>query len=179
MSKIDEKIANKIWKQEPLTEICNITYGKGLPTSKLTETGYPVYGGNGIIGYYSNFLYDTEKVIISCRGVASGKVLYSVPKAYVTSNSLVLNIRDEDSISFTFLLFSMIATDFSSKVTGSAQPQLTIDNIKDIIVTIPDQKTIDDFTKAANKCMSVISNNNKELRVLNKIQQHLLLKLSC
>ena len=38
-----------------LTDICNPKQWKTIPTSELLENGYPVYGANGIIGYYSEF----------------------------------------------------------------------------------------------------------------------------
>ena len=38
-----------------LTDICNPKQWKTIPTSELLEDGYPVYGANGIIGYYSEF----------------------------------------------------------------------------------------------------------------------------
>ena len=59
---------NNIAKEVKLGDLANIKYGKGLPTSKLEMNGFPVYGGNGIIGYYHEYMYDTSMVLISCRG---------------------------------------------------------------------------------------------------------------
>lgn len=51
------------WLKVKLGDICDITYGKGLPTSKLLPEGYPVFGANAVIGYYSEYLYELEKII--------------------------------------------------------------------------------------------------------------------
>lgn len=41
------------WKQEKIDDIFLIKYGKTLPVSKIKQQGkYPVYGANGILGYY-------------------------------------------------------------------------------------------------------------------------------
>ncbi len=71
-SHIEERIA--------LFDIADIKYGKGLAKNELVEDGYPVFGGNGQIGFYSKYLYEEPQILISCRGAASGKVLVSLPK---------------------------------------------------------------------------------------------------
>ncbi|RIM18724.1 restriction endonuclease subunit S, partial [Staphylococcus chromogenes] len=40
------------WEIQKLNDIFKINYGKNLPIKKILNTGYPVFGGNGIIGYY-------------------------------------------------------------------------------------------------------------------------------
>ena len=82
-------------KTEKLGDFCKIKYGKGLPTSKVLSFGYPVYGGNGIIGYYNEKMYDDSQVLISCRGAASGKVLFTKPECFVTNNSLILECQEK------------------------------------------------------------------------------------
>lgn len=49
---------NSVFEEIKLGDLCNIKYGKGLPTTQILDSGYPVYGGNGIIGYYNSKLYD-------------------------------------------------------------------------------------------------------------------------
>ena len=47
----------KGWEVLELENVCTIKYGKGLGKNDLTQEGFPVFGGNGIIGYYKNYLY--------------------------------------------------------------------------------------------------------------------------
>lgn len=89
------------WKVHKLNDIFKINYGKNLPTKKILNTGYPVFGGNGIIGYYSSYMYENPKILISCRGAASGKIHISKEKSFVTNNSIVLN--EKQKIIFTIL----------------------------------------------------------------------------
>lgn len=177
INQFKEQHNNGVWKSEELCDICTIKYGKGLSTEELLETGYPVYGGNGLIGYYSNFLYDDYKVIISCRGAASGKVQFSIPYSFVTSNSLVLNIN-KNQISFYYLLFMCQNIDFSIKVTGSAQPQLTVDNLNGIKIIIPDKQTYELVDNYLKKLFNSYVIYQKEIESLNKLQKILITKLA-
>lgn len=58
----------KGWKVKKYEDEFNVKYGKGLPTDKLTKDGFPVFGSNGQIGYYTSYMYETPQILISCRG---------------------------------------------------------------------------------------------------------------
>lgn len=157
-----------------LGELCNIKYGKGLPTTKILDNGYPVYGGNGIIGYYDSKMYDESQVLISCRGAASGKVILSKPNSFVTNNSLILEI---DRLYHHYLKEYCFLNPFYAYTTGSAQPQITIDNIKDIIVKIPDSKTLEEFNCKCEAIEKKYFLNIEQNETLEQIRDTLLPKL--
>ena len=145
------KLSNIIYKnlvdKEPLKEVklCEIStikYGKDLPTKNILESGYPVYGGNGVIGFYNEKMYDESQILISCRGAASGKVLFTKPNSFVTNNSLVLEC-DRDY--YYYLKEYSLENPYYSYTTGSAQPQITIENIKDILIKIPNKDRLFEF----------------------------------
>lgn len=133
---MDNNLPNT-WLKVKLGDICDITYGKGLPTSKLLPEGYPVFGANAVIGYYSEYLYELEKLLISCRGANSGTINMSPPKAFITNNSLVLNFPAfEESLS-KLLFFFLQACNKEKLVTGTAQPQVTINNAVELNIHLP------------------------------------------
>ncbi len=123
------------WIEVELGEVFNITYGKGLPTSKLTKEGFPVFGANGIIGYYTEYKYEEKQVLISCRGAASGKINISPEKCFITNNSLIVE-SSGDFISKEYLYFILSGANRSKIVTGSAQPQVTINNANPLIIKL-------------------------------------------
>jgi len=118
-----------------LGKVFNITYGKGLPTSKLTKEGYPVFGANGVIGHYTEYKYEEKQVLISCRGAASGKINISPEKCFITNNSLVVE-SNSDLIHKKFLYFILSGANRSKIVTGSAQPQVTINNANTLLIKL-------------------------------------------
>lgn len=138
-------IIPKTWEIKKLSEVFNISYGKNLPTKNLEEKGYPVFGGNGQIGFYHEYLFEKPKIMISCRGAASGKVLVSLPNSFITNNSLIMDEIDESYFYYFKYLFNKMK--FENYATGSAQPQITITNIKDIKVGVPEDRKIDKFNK--------------------------------
>ena len=165
---------NSDFEEIKLGELCNIKYGKGLPTTKILDNGYPVYGGNGIIGYYDSKMYDESQVLISCRGAASGKVILSKPNSFVTNNSLILEV---DRLYHHYLKEYCFLNPFYAYTTGSAQPQITIDNIKDIIVKIPDSKTLEEFNYKCEAIERKYFLNIEQNETLEQLRDTLLPKL--
>jgi type I restriction enzyme, S subunit len=123
------------WIEVELGKAFNITYGKGLSTKYLLKEGYPVYGANGVIGYYSDYKYEERQVLISCRGAASGKINISPEKCFITNNSLIVE-SSSDFISKEYLYFILSGANRSKIVTGSAQPQVTINNANPLIIKL-------------------------------------------
>ena len=158
-----------------LQEISTIKYGKGLPTKNLIEDGYPVFGGNGIIGYYDEFLYEKPQILISCRGAASGNILESLPFSFVTSNSLVVEL--EDYSYFEFLKQYLIMNPLYGYATGSAQPQITIDNIKNVEIPYPNGDDIQELSNRLQDLSKYILLVTKENENLAQTRDSLLPKL--
>ena len=163
------------WRVGDLSEFCNIKYGKGLEKNKLSSEGYPVFGGNGIIGFYNKYLYELPQILVSCRGAASGKIIESYPHSYVTSNSLVLEMKDRSY--YNYLKFNLLEMPLYMYATGSAQPQITIDNIKGVKIIFPELSVV----QKVNPIFSVIGDNlwknTQESSRLSTLRDTLLPKL--
>ena len=170
--------AKEDWKDKPLGEVVNIKYGKNLLTSKLCEIGYPVFGGNGQIGFYKAYMYKKPQVLISCRGAASGKVIISSPYSFVTNNSLILEIPEGSILNFEFLKYYALTTDFSMYVSGSAQPQITINDITNAELILPtDKNIIKRFSEIVRPIEQKILDNQRQICTLEKLRDTLLPKL--
>jgi type I restriction enzyme S subunit len=167
----------KEWKKKPLGDIIKIVYGKGLPSDLLQPTGYPVFGGNGQIGFYEKYLYEEPHVIISCRGAASGKVLHSLKQSYVTNNSLVCEIQDMSIINRFYLEISLKLIDMTRFATGSAQPQITVENIVNVPLLIPDKNIMTKYNEIAKTIDDKISYNDEQSHTLSQIRDTLLPRL--
>lgn len=127
----------KGWKVKKYEDELNVKYGKGLPTDKLTKDGFPVFGSNGQIGYYTSYMYDTPQILISCRGASSGVVNISLPKSFITNNSLICEMTNKTESVFEYLKYCFLNTNLVQYQTGSAQPQITINNIVKLKLLIP------------------------------------------
>lgn len=123
------------WKELDLNQIFNLAYGKNLLTSQFTGEGYDVFGANGIIGKYKTFTHEDEEVLVSCRGEYSGVIRFSNPKSYVTNNSIVCTLKE--TFDKKFLYYSLSAIPRYKMVSGSAQPQVVILDLKKIRIRYP------------------------------------------
>ena len=165
------------WEIGKFEENLKIVYGKNLLTSKLKDSGYPVFGGNGKIGYYTEYMYEESQVLISCRGEASGKVNISDPKSYITNNSLILERAKNKNISFEYLKYYCLNYDFTQFVTGSAQPQITIEELNNSEILIPPSILINKFSKIISNFETKIFSNKIQIQTLEKLRDTLLPKL--
>lgn len=149
------------WEVKKLKDFAILSYGKQLPTTELTDKGYEVFGGNGVIGYYSEYMYKEQKILISCRGAASGEIVVSNPYSYITNNSLILDIQEN---LFEYMKQNLFYRNLKPYATGSAQPQITIRNIENLKFLIPLSNTLENFNDTNRK----ISNKILYLKKKNK-----------
>ena len=167
----------KGWKLGTLTEELKVAYGKNLPTTKLLRAGFPVYGGNGKIGYFDKYTYDTRQVLISCRGAASGKINLSPPKSFITNNSLVIETSKKTHIPFGYIKGFMQKSDLTGYITGSAQPQITIENLKTFRVLVPPKLIMSAFEDISEGIENKIETNEQQLISLTDLRDTLLPRL--
>lgn len=126
-----------LWPRVALGDIVTIKYGKGLRISELTDTGFLVYGANGIIGRYSKFTHQQSEVLVTCRGATCGTINRSQPYSFVTSNSLVLSPQDNNVITKDFLAWTLRADGLATAISGTAQEQITIENLRYVEILLP------------------------------------------
>ncbi len=166
------------WKKVAIDDFFSIKYGKTLPTSKISSTGkYPVYGANGIIGYYTEKNIDEYVVLITSRGNGSGDVLRTYDKeAFVTNNSFIVKPLKE-YIGFAYTYQLMKNTDFKTICTGSAQPQLTNNSISTLNILLPTKKMIEDFDSVTEILYRKLEVLNYQIRSATEARDRLLPKL--
>ena len=131
-----------------LKDICTPKQWKTISTNKLKESGYPVYGANGIIGYYNEYNHEVDTLLVTCRGATCGSLNISKGKAYVNGNAMALdNLRDE--IDVKYLYYYLKYRGFNDVISGSAQPQIIRSTIEEIEVEIKEKR---EQRKIVNKC---------------------------
>ena len=151
-----------------LSDICNPKQWKTIPTSDLLEEGYPVYGANGIIGYYSEFNHENPVVAVTCRGATCGSINITVPKAYVTGNAMCLdNVRSD--IEMEYLYYCLKHYDFNKVISGSAQPQITRQGMNKIYITVCTHDEQISIVNKLKKVERVIELRKQELQSLDDL----------
>ena len=114
--------------------MCAPKQWKSLKQSEMTSDGYPVYGANGVIGYYSEYNHEEETILAGCRGTC-GEVNLCAPYSYVTSNAMCLD-RLSDRVDRDYLICFLKAYNFGRVIGGTSQPQITKAGISSIEVPL-------------------------------------------
>ena len=151
-----------------LTNICTPKQWKTIPTSELLSIGYPVYGANGIIGYYNTYNHEQSVITITCRGASCGTINITKPKSYITGNAMCLdNVRED--INLDYLYFNLLFYDFNKVISGSAQPQITRQGLEKVEISICPPNEQVSIVSILKTIESLILARKKELKYLDEI----------
>ncbi|MGB7403525.1 MAG: N-6 DNA methylase [Arcobacter sp.] len=121
-----------------LKELFTIKSGKPLVKDKIkTEGKYPVYGGNGIMGYYDKYTHEGDNIIIGRVGAYCGNVHFIKGSVWLTSNSFSININSSIEIYLPYLAYTLRSLDLNKLARGSAQPAISYEKIKDLEISLP------------------------------------------
>ena len=151
-----------------LTDICTPRQWKTIPTSELLSEGYPVYGANGIIGYYNGYNHESPVVTITCRGATCGTINITAPKSYVTGNAMCLDDLRPDVL-LEYLYYSLLHYNFRNVISGSAQPQITRQGLEKVNIelhSLDEQRTI---IHVLSKLERIILARKEELQKLDNL----------
>ena len=141
-----------------LGEVCDIKCGKPMPKTDIVEGDVPVIGG-GIspMGFHNTSTNDAYTPIISQRGTA-GHISRYQSKTWITPNAVIPTRKNASVIANDDMLFYILKNEqwsIDNIVEKTAQPLLTIGNLKDIEIHIPpltEQETLQsDFDEIRHK----------------------------
>lgn len=163
----------KGWNVCPISKVADLYQPKTISASELIENGeYAVYGANGIIGRYNKYNHENRTIAITCRGASCGNYLMTMPKAWITGNAMV--VLPHANFSQEYLYYSLSKDRIAPFVTGSAQPQITRENISNMLVIVADEEDMINFSKIADKIRNQIEIMMNENEQLTKLRDWLL-----
>lgn len=142
---------------------------KTIGSKNLKEDGeYPVYGANGIIGYYDKYNHEEETVFIGCRGTC-GSVHLSEPFSYINGNAMAIDNVDNSKISNKYLFYFFKQYNFDNVITGTAIPQITRTNLKNVTIPIPDLPTQNKIVALLDKASALAQKREKSIALLDEL----------
>ena len=150
------------WKILSLKYLCNMQAGKNLNSEQISIDGeFPVYGGNGLRGYYHTFNCEGLKILVGRQGALCGNVHKVDGKYWATEHAIIT--EHTDLCDANFLSYLLIGMNLNQYVTSTAaQPGLAVSTIQNIKTCIP--KTDEQIRIASfldNKCARIDSILNK------------------
>ncbi len=101
---------------------------------------YPVYGGNGINGTHSEYLFESPTVVIGRVGAYCGAVHLTEPKAWITDNGLYVKELLKP-IDLKFLEQSLRSLKLNQYAKVGGQPSISQSIVLERAIALPDLAT--------------------------------------
>lgn len=167
----DEKFGNVPvgWKIEKLKRVFKLKNGKGNPTDNLKDIpdfkyNIPVFGGNGITGYFDTPFLSQSTLIIGRVGEYCGTVYRTPDKCWVTDNALWISEIFEEAFDLNFWYFLLTHKELNQYGDATGQPKITQSGIGNLKIIYPDNEV--EQKEIASKIMAVESFlKSKEIKI--------------
>ena len=127
------------WQVRKLKHIATMKSGDNLISEQISETGeYPVYGGNGLRGYFSNYNKDGKYILVGRQGALCGNVHQVEGKFWATEHAVITDVSR--GISADWYYFMLTAMDLNQYSDAAAQPGISVEKILNLRTALPSLK---------------------------------------
>lgn len=161
--------------QVKVQDITFLKTGVPLAMKKLLKNGdYPVYGGNGIIGYYNQYSESGETIVIGKVGALCGNVIFTQEKIWVTSNAMVMKNVTPKYVFTPYLSKVLSMMNLGELAVGTAQQYITIEKVYNIKVNLPPLDIqiqlskwlvdLDNTLNEYNSLLKIITNDKENIK---------------
>lgn len=145
------------WEVVPVKRLCTMQAGKNLTSEQIAPEGtYPVYGGNGIRGFFSDYNCDGQFLTVGRQGALCGNVHKINGKVWATEHAVITTPSSYTTLDFLYYL--LIGMDLNQYVSSTAaQPGLAVGTLLNLKTCYPcstlEQTQISNFLNA--KCSEI------------------------
>ena len=123
------------WKEYKLGDISNMKYGKLPP--KQNNGSYPIWSGYRNVGFATTYNCRKGTIIVVARGVGgTGDVKISSEDCFLTNLSIAVEL-DNKICEPLYFYYKYKLSNLRYFDTGSAQSQITIDDLKRLSLKLP------------------------------------------
>ena len=125
------------WEVRRLKTLCSMKSGEGITAMSIEPTGaYPVYGGNGLRGYTSNYTHDGNFVLIGRQGALCGNVHVARGRFWASEHAVVAALDRGHALEwFRAVLGVMNLNQYS---IAAAQPGLAVERVLNLWLPVLD-----------------------------------------
>ena len=144
------------WEFSKIKYHCTMKSGDNITALDISDNGeYPVYGGNGLRGFYKIYNKNGNHILIGRQGALAGNVHLVNGKFWATDHAVVVTLKNDVFINYFFrMLESMNLNQYAFDT--AAQPGLSVSRIMNLNIVLPNlekQHRIADFLDS--KCSEI------------------------
>ncbi len=150
------------WQEKKLGEFANSISSGRSSTQSTSEGNFSIFGSTGRIGTSNSFDYSGDKILVARVGANAGTIYRALGKYSVSDNTLILELKNNLNINFSFYLLKK--SNIKKLVFGSGQPLITGGQLKVLKISIPtkiEQQKIADFLTAVDEKITKLEEKKK------------------
>ena len=164
------------WEVVPVKRLCTMQAGKNLTSEQIAPEGtYPVYGGNGIRGFFSDYNCVGQFLTVGRQGALCGNVHKINGKVWATEHAVIT--APSSYAILDFLYYLLIGMDLNQYVSSTAaQPGLAVGTLLNLKTCYPcstlEQTQISNYLNA--KCSEIdtmLSRTRSSIEEYKKLKQ--------
>ena len=165
------------WRIGTLGEVATFKYGKLADKhAKSDRYPYPVFSGYSVTGYTNEYTLKEPTIVIIARGDAgTGRICMSPSQCFLSN--LAISIEMKDNAYRDYMYYQLLDSDTMSLRSGSAQAQITINNVEPFDVMIPKREICVDFQQNVETLYNNKLLKEQENFKLSELQSLLLAKM--
>jgi len=165
------------WEVRRLKTLCRMKAGANITNQSIEPSGdFPVYGGNGIRGYTSDFTHEGEFILIGRQGALCGNVHLVQGRFWASEHAVVVSLYGGHDLQwFAALLEAMNLNQYSM---AAAQPGLAVERVLNLWAPVPhaeEQRRIAEYiTLTTSGIATAIAATRSEIELLREYRTRLI-----
>lgn len=162
-----------------LKYLVTLQSGEAIDGGQIRDAGdYPVYGGNGLRGYTTEFTHDGQHVLIGRQGALCGNINYADGKFWATEHAIVATPKVE--LDAVWLGESLRAMNLNQYSQSAAQPGIAVEVISNLELSVPaldEQRRIASvLDEATANIDALLAQKQRQLELLTEKRSALIMR---
>ena len=182
---IDEKFGKVPvgWEVKKVKQCFKFKNGKGNTTNNLREIPdseycIPVFGGNGITGYYHSALLNEPTIIIGRVGEYCGNAFQTPNKSWVTDNAMLVSDVLMKGYNMDFFTLKLNSLNFKQYSDSTGQPKITQGSIGSVLIAYPSMvKEQKNIMFLINRVLNIVQQEKNKVITLERLKRSLMQNL--
>jgi type I restriction enzyme S subunit len=119
-----------------LKDIAKLEWGNtSITKSSYVEVGFPAFSAAGSDGFLSHAEFEEDGIVLSAIGARCGKCFKAHGKWTAIKNTIII-IPNKEKVDLNYL-FIQLNDEKSWKISGAAQPFITLATVRDRLIQLP------------------------------------------
>ena len=159
-----------------LKDVAKLGWGNtSITKSSYVKVGFPAFSAAGSDGYLNHAEFEEDGIVLSAIGARCGKCFKAYGKWTAIKNTITI-IPNKEKVDLNYL-FTQLNDDKSWKISGAAQPFITLATVRDRLIQLPplaEQQRIAEVLDTADR---ILKQRESAIAKLDQLVQSVFVEL--